>query len=62
MKKHIILAELIAAILVAAIFAVVCGRERGGALETNTPHNLQAPTADWSRVVDPSQVRTNEHE
>ena len=28
MMKHIILAEIIAAILVAAIFAVVCGRAR----------------------------------
>ena len=28
MKKHIILAEIVAAILVAAIFAVVCGRAR----------------------------------
>ena len=31
MTKHIILAEIAAAILVALIFAVVCGRARGDA-------------------------------
>lgn len=62
MKKHIIFAEIVAAILVAVIFAVVCGREGRGAPETNAPPNLQAPTADQSGAVDRAQARANEQE
>lgn len=43
MMKHIILAEIIAAILVAAIFAVVCGRARAE-LEAPLPESPHAET------------------
>lgn len=49
MKKHIILAELIAAILVAAIFAAVCGRARA---------DLDALTPESPHVATPAELDT----